>query len=220
MDKAKTKQMLRVLGVPRIAWAQFRRGEEISESSVSDLIEDGIGLPAFVKPNAEGSTFGCTLVEDFDALIPAIENALKYDETALVEKYIQGTEITVGILEDATQKDGVLELPVVEIVPKSKFYDYESKYASGGSEHIIPARLSDELKDKAQETAYRCHNLLGCRGMSRTDMIVDGENIYVLEVNTIPGMTPTSLLPDAAAHTGIPFSELLDRIIGSALIDG
>ena len=112
---------------------------------------------------------------------------------------------------------GCSTLPVVEIVPKSKFYDYESKYASGGSEHIIPARISNELTSKAQHYAVCSHLSLGCRGMSRTDMIIRGDRVYILEVNTIPGMTPTSLLPDAAAHAGIPFADLLDRLIAAAL---
>lgn len=171
--------------------------------------------PVFVKPNAEGSSFGGAKVETPDALIPAIENALKYDDAVLIEEYLQGKEITVGIIEN--EAGAPMVSPVVEIVPKSKFYDYESKYASGGSEHIIPARLPDRMTQRAQTIALDCHTILGCRGMSRTDMIVDGEKIYVLEVNTIPGMTPTSLLPDAAAHAGIPFAELLDRIIASAL---
>ena len=108
-------------------------------------------------------------------------------------------------------------LPVVEIVPKSAFYDYESKYGQDGSEHIIPARLPDALLCYAQDIARQCHTLLGCRGMSRTDMIVADNKLYVLEVNTIPGMTPTSLLPQAAEAAGISFPALLDRLIASAL---
>lgn len=218
MDKFRTKRLLKQYDVPVIDDLLFQRTEMLSAEYVAGSISARLGgFPVFVKPNAEGSTFGCSLVETPEELLPALENALKYDEMALVEKYIRGTEITVGILEDARQITGRLVLPVVEIVPKAKFYDYESKYASGGSEHIIPARISAELTEKVKVIAEGCHYLLGCRGMSRTDMIVVGDEIFVLEVNTIPGMTPTSLLPDAAAHAGIPFAELLDRIIASAL---
>jgi D-alanine-D-alanine ligase len=110
-----------------------------------------------------------------------------------------------------------MALPVIEIVPKGEYYDYESKYAAGGSEHIIPARVPEEILARAQEIALQCHALLGCRGVSRTDFIVAAGRLYVLEVNTIPGMTPTSLLPQAAEHAGISFSQLLDRLIRSAL---
>jgi D-alanine-D-alanine ligase len=168
-----------------------------------------------VKPNAEGSTVGCTLVEDASLLKAAIGKALKYDDDVLIEQYISGTEITVGVLEDADGK--ITCLPPVEIVPKGEFYDYESKYAEGGSEHVIPARIGDNLTSLALNYAARCHALLHCRGMSRTDMIASASGLYVLEVNTIPGMTPTSLLPQAAASVGISFSELLDRIINSAI---
>ena len=215
MNKDATKRLLKCNNIPVIPGIT---GTQQSDGMITNGIRIIIkGYPVFVKPNSEGSTFGCTLVETPEDLPAALEKALKYDNKALIEKYIQGKEITVGILEDSSQSELFTVLPIVEIVPKSKFYDYESKYSSGGSEHIIPARLSDELSKKATTLAKWCHNLLGCRGMSRTDMIVDGEKIYVLEVNTIPGMTPTSLLPDAAAHAGIPFAKLLDRIIASAL---
>jgi D-alanine-D-alanine ligase len=121
----------------------------------------------------------------------------------------------VGILGNAGAS--LEALPVVEIVPRGEYYDYESKYADGGSEHIIPAGLSAAMSRRAQEIALSCHELLGCRCMSRTDLIASGDDLFVLEVNTIPGMTPTSLLPQAAAHAGISFTSLLDRIIADAL---
>ena len=215
MDKAKTKQLLRNLGIPCINGEVVERGKFDFDELQKTLALHHEGYRFFVKPNSEGSTFGCSLVETPDALRAAIETAFQYDDKILIERYITGTEITVGILED---RNGDLEvLPIVEIVPKSKFYDYESKYAHGGSDHIIPARLYEYMEQKAQRLAKRCHEILGCRGMSRTDMIVGVDELFVLEVNTIPGMTPTSLLPDAAAHAGIPFAELLDRIIASAL---
>ena len=219
MNKFMTKRVLGNSGIPSIHGVIVRRENMRADSKPIDFWRTIYGgaddYPVFVKPNAEGSSFGVMKVDSPDELISAIENALKYDDAALIERYIHGKEITVGVIENEAGQPMVS--PVVEIVPKSKFYDYESKYASGGSEHIIPARLPDRMIKKAQTIASDCHTILGCRGMSRTDMIVRDEHIFVLEVNTIPGMTPTSLLPDAAAHAGIPFAELLDRIIASAL---
>ena len=215
MNKAKTKQLLRNLGVPCISGEVVERGKFDFDELQKTLALHHKGYRFFVKPNSEGSTFGCSLVETPDALRAAIETAFQYDDQILIERYMAGQEITVGILEDANGDSEVL--PIVEIVPKSKFYDYESKYAHGGSDHIIPARLPNDIAEKVRRLAKRSHEFLGCRGMSRTDIIVIHDEMYVLEVNTIPGMTPTSLMPDAAAHAGIPFAELLDRIIASAL---
>ena len=219
MDKTMTKRLFGAAGIPVIDGIAVGQdalaATETFEREVGRPVADRLGYPVFVKPNAEGSTFGCTLVESPAALQAAVRHALTYDRTALIETYVRGTEITVGVLGNAGEN--LQALPVVEIVPKATYYDYESKYAEGGSEHIIPARLSEERLLQAQEIARRCHTLLGCRGMSRTDMIATDTRLFVLEVNTIPGMTPTSLLPQAAAHAGIAFPELLDRLIESAL---
>lgn len=217
MDKSMSKRLFAASGVPVIDGVTVSRGAwrcGAQERICTEVLEV-VSCPAFVKPNSEGSTFGCSLVTDASTLAASIERALEFDDLALIERYIHGTEITVGVLEEL---DGSLKaLPVIEIVPKSTFYDYESKYAAGGSDHIIPARIGAQQTSLAQVYAMQCHALLGCRGMSRTDMIVSDNSLYVLEVNTIPGMTPTSLLPQAAAFAGIPFSGLLDRIIDSAL---
>ncbi len=217
MDKAMSKRLFRSAGIPVIDEVQVRRGEEQEAAGLLARVETTLGFPVFVKPNAEGSTFGCAKVETPEELLPAVANALTYDPVVLVERYVRGMEITVGVLGNA--HGDLLPLPIIEIVPKSAYYDYESKYASGGSEHILPARLSDSLTQQAQQIAVDCHTLLGCRGMSRTDMLVTGETLAVLEVNTIPGMTPTSLLPQAAAHAGISFPQLLDRLLADALED-
>lgn len=218
MDKTMAKRLFLASGIPVIEAVVASQPQADTPEAFAEItarIDASVGYPVFVKPNAEGSTFGCTLVESRDGLRAAVWNALKYDSKALIERYIRGIEITVGVLETEA---GVPEaLPVIEIVPKSAYYDYESKYAPGGSEHIIPARISKSLQERAQSIAVRCHTLLGCRGMSRTDLIVSEAELYVLEVNTIPGMTPTSLLPQAAAHAGITFPELLDRLIRAAL---
>jgi D-alanine-D-alanine ligase len=215
MDKRMAKRLFRGAGVPVIEDIEVIRGSVPDEQSLMSEASRRLGFPVFVKPNAEGSTFGCSLVERPEELSAAVERALAFDSPVLIERYVRGVEITVGVLENG---GGSLQaLPVIEIVPRAAFYDYESKYAEGGSEHIIPARLPDAQTQRAQELALECHALLGCRGMSRTDMIVDDRGIVILEVNTIPGMTPTSLLPQAAAAAGIPFPELLHRIIVCAL---
>lgn len=214
MDKAMSKRLFRSAGLPVVEDVIVPRGMDMA-GLPEFLVQRLGGYPVFVKPNAEGSTFGCTLVNHESELKNAVQNALKYDSLAIIEKYVQGMEITAGILGNC--EDDLTVLPLIEIVPKSQFYDYESKYADGGSDHIIPARLPQELTERAQDFARQCHLLLGCRGMSRTDLMVKNDTLFILETNTIPGMTPTSLLPQAAAEAGITFPELLDRLIQSAL---
>ena len=218
MDKAMSKQLFRGAGIPVAPEIMLRRDQNVSNDTLITRIDNELGgFPVFVKPNAEGSTVGGTMAHDASGLSEAAANAFRYDMVILIEKYLRGMESTVGVLGNT---GGALQaLPVVEIVPKSAFYDYESKYAAGGSDHVIPARLTDALTEEVQQLALRCHALLGCRGMSRTDFIITPDGPFVLEVNTIPGMTPTSLLPDAAAHAGITFPDLLDLLIASALAD-
>jgi D-alanine-D-alanine ligase len=216
MDKSMAKRLFRSAGIPIIADLMVTAAGRPSDEELIARIHATLGgFPVFVKPNAEGSTFGGSLVREAEQLGAAVDHALRYDRAALIETYVRGREITVGVLGNAGE---TLEaLPVVEIVPRGEYYDHDSKYAPGGSEHVIPARIGAEQTQRAREIAMQCHNLLGCRGVSRTDMIVTDAGLNVLEVNTIPGMTPTSLLPDAAAHAGIPFAALLDRLIGYAL---
>ena len=218
MDKAMSKQLFRANGLPMIPDVQVDRGNMPGAAELIRHVHGTLGdLPVFVKPNAEGSTFGCALVRKEEELSEAVRRALSYDEKALIERYVRGVEITVGVLERPGDAGDVQPLAPIEIVPKSEYYDYESKYATGGSDHIIPARLPAPILATAQELAVRCHRILGCRGMSRTDIIVAGDRLFILEVNTIPGMTPTSLLPQAAEHAGIAFPALLDRLISCAV---
>jgi D-alanine-D-alanine ligase len=219
MNKSVSKQLFAAAGIPVITGVTVTSNDADQHGlpAMAQRIIAEAGPDVFVKPNAEGSTFGCTLVQNADTnpekLQQALAHALTFDSTVLAERYTRGVEITAGVLEDETGTPQAL--PLVEIVPKSQYYDYESKYAAGGSEHVIPARLTAEQTRTAQEQALKCHHLLGCSGMSRTDMIVTNDMAYVLEVNTIPGMTPTSLLPHAADTAGIPFTDMLDRIVAS-----
>lgn len=211
MNKAMTKRILKMEGIPTPDEIVCIRGSD--PSSVPSKVDDMFGYPVIVKPNAQGSTVGCACVKSGERLIKAIKEAWEYDQTALVEKYISGVEITVGLLGNENPQP----LPIIEIQSAKGFYDYEAKYTPGGSSHIIPARISSHAAELAKEYAVRTHQLIGCRGVSRVDMIVSDDNPIVLEINTIPGMTPLSLLPDAARSAGIDFSDLLERILCMAL---
>lgn len=213
MDKSMTKKVLAADGIPVPESVDFTvvRGKW-DEQRIADAVAR-IGFPVIVKPSRQGSTIGMTKVNAADGLNDAIKEAAAYDEQIIVERFIEGTELTVGVLGN----DDPQVLPVIEIVPKGGFYDYEAKYAPGGSEHMIPARISATQTSEAQGIALKAFKSLGCRGMARVDIIAGATGMYVLEVNTIPGMTPTSLLPEAAKATGIGFSRLLDLMIGFAL---
>ncbi len=165
-------------------------------------------LPPFVvKPARQGSSIGLSIVETQKYLNEAIEYAFVFDERVIIEKYIPGREITVGILGDSA-------LPVVEIMPQKKFYDYEAKYKPGKSNYVVPAALSAQLTVQIQDTAFTAHKLLGCSAFSRVDMRLSPDNIpFVLEVNSIPGLTSTSLLPKAARAAGIDFAQLCINIL-------
>lgn len=213
MDKSMTKRVLKAEGIPVPGEITLQRGRAFDHCVVDQAIASSFGYPVIVKPNSQGSTIGCAIVNSGGELHQAIGEAFKYDSTILVEQFIRGIEITAGLLGNEEPE----VLPLIEIEAKGGFYDYEAKYAPGGSSHIIPARISQLAAERARDYAVRSHKALQCAGMSRVDLMVAGHQPYVLEVNTIPGMTPTSLLPDAAKAAGISFQELLDRLIGYAL---
>jgi len=209
MDKAMTKRVLTAGGIRMPADITLKGADDIRRSELRSIT-----LPLVIKPNTQGSTIGMTVVRDLDDLDAALEKAFDLDNTVILEQFVEGVEISVPVLGN-----DILEvLPAVEILPKSGFYDYEAKYTAGATEEICPARLSAAVSEEAARLAQLSHELLGCRGMSRTDMIVDSAGRpWVLEVNTIPGMTPYSLLPLSAKVAGYSFAGLLDRIIELAL---
>ncbi|MEN6372850.1 MAG: D-alanine--D-alanine ligase [Armatimonadota bacterium] len=213
MDKIMSKRVLMAAGVPAPVSVDFTRKAELENICLKDAVAP-LGYPVIVKPSRQGSTIGMRKVESENELESAVEEAFRYDSHVLIEQFICGTEITVGVLGNSDPE----VLPIIEIVPAKGFYDYEAKYTPGATEEIVPARIPGQTAEKARKLALASHKALGCRGMSRVDMIVkpDGE-IVVLEVNTIPGMTPTSLLPTAAKAAGIEFPGLLDRLIQLAL---
>jgi D-alanine-D-alanine ligase len=170
-------------------------------------------LPGVVKPARQGSSIGMSLPDDAAALEGALQEAFRFDSRVLVEERLRGTEITVGVIGNRELR----ALPVVEIVPKHAFFDYQAKYDPSLSEEICPARIPEATARAAQELACRSHRALDCRGLSRTDMILTAAGPVVLELNTMPGMTVNSLLPKAARAAGIPFGELLHRLVELAL---
>lgn len=172
-----------------------------------------IGCPLVVKPSSEGSSVGVSVVWREDEYGAAVEAAFSYDPEIIIEQYISGLEVQVGIL-------GERALGAIEIVPKDTFYSYKAKYETGGSEHFFPARVSRENYDRLLEAGLSAHRSLGCEGYSRVDFILSKDGVpYILEVNTLPGMTATSLLPEIARGVGISFPDLVEEILRLAAKD-
>jgi D-alanine-D-alanine ligase len=202
MDKDVTKRLLRDAQVPTLPWRVARAP---SFAYDADTVEDQVGFPCMVKPSRQGSSVGLTLVQEPDALDPAVREASKYDSEVMIERYARGRELTVGIL-------GEQAFPPVEIRPKKGIYDYESKYTAGMTEYLCPAPIEEEVTAQMQAYALRAFRVLKLRGYARVDFILSREQLWCLEANTLPGMTATSLLPKGAAAAGVDFPELCDRI--------
>lgn len=211
MDKVKSKIMYLTGDIPTAKFRQLEFGDDID---CAELV-DTFGIPCVVKPATEGSALGVEIVTAAEELPGAIERVFAIDKQALIEQFVEGTEVTAAVLGN----DDPEALPVIKIVPKKgEFYDFESKYAPGGSDHICPAPIPDDVTAKIQAYAKVAHKVLGCRGVSRSDFIIDAEGTpWILETNTIPGMTATSLLPDAARVAGMTFPELCTKLIEFAL---
>ncbi|MDK2821593.1 MAG: D-alanine-D-alanine ligase [Clostridia bacterium] len=215
MDKVATKRMLEQAGIPTpkfMSWSidEYSKNKE----KINSTILKHLGLPVVIKAPTQGSTIGISIVKERKDLTPAIENALKYDPYFMAEVFLPGPEITASILGN---KDPEV-LPLIEITSHTGFYDYEAKYTPGLSEHIIPPRLPKTIIDKINLLAKKTYNLLGCRGFARIDFIVaNKEKPQVIEINSVPGMTNTSLVPDAAKAAGLDFNLLIQKIIDLAL---
>ncbi len=209
LNKVVAKQMFGLAGIPTPSWGVLNRNSW-QQGEDGKLLADKVGYPMVVKPVREGSSFGMSILQEEGGLDAALSKAFVCDEDVLLEAYIHGVELTVGVLGN----NQLQFLPPIEIVPKNEFYDYESKYAPGGSQHIIPARVPDAVIDEVGKLAIAAHSALGCRGFSRVDLMLDSQlRPYVLEVNTLPGMTETSLLPDAARAIGWDYADLVEEII-------
>lgn len=209
MDKYRAKLLFEAVGVPTPRTVFF--GDEKAALKFCEEVEpDQIQFPIIVKPNAEGSTVGLTLAKNDAELRKGIKEAAACDPQILIEEFIPGRELTVAILGDQV-------LPVVEIVPKSGLYDYHAKYTVGASEYICPATLNTNVEIEIREFAQLAFEILGCSGYARVDFRLNPQNeLFCLEVNTLPGMTATSLVPKAAKAAGISFEQLLERIISLA----
>lgn len=207
LNKISSRRIFHENGIPVPKW------KACSRSSKPEALLKEFPFPFVVKPCNEGSSIGLSIVEAKEEAAPAIDMALSYDDQIIIEEYIPGEDITVGILDEEP-------LPVVHIKPKAKFYSFHAKYTQGMSEYIVPARFPKDIIEKAQALGVSAHGILGCRAFSRVDMLLDkrDNNVVVLEVNTIPGLTFSSLLPKAAAAVGIDFPQMCLRMVKSALV--
>jgi len=213
MDKARAGSVMAAAGLDVPEFDEFEVKEGVSADTVEQLIAK-YGLPLVIKPVREGSTIGLTIARDADAVASGLVLASKYDRRVLAQRFQEGTEITVGVL--ATPDLQVL--PTLEIVSDNPVYDYDAKYTAGKSHHIIPARIPEHLREEAQHDAGVAFQVLGCSGMARVDIIVDADGTpWILEVNTVPGLTALSLLPDAAKAAGITFTDLCKRLVDHAV---
>lgn len=211
MDKARAKIIFAAAGIRIARDVLIESGDDID----AKIVEWGSEFPCVVKPAQEGSSNGLTIAMDEAMLREGIDKAFACDTAVLVEQYIKGRELTVPVLGNHGAEAA---LPVIEIIPKNEFYDYESKYSEGGSIHVCPAELPDALTEEVQTAAIKAHRALGCSGYSRSDFLVSEDGLaYILETNTLPGMTPLSLFPDSARAVGISYGELLERFIELAL---
>ena len=221
MDKDLSKQLFRAAGVPTAGWTMAPKpgletgdwGLGANGGSFAEYVERELGLPVVVKPSKQGSTVGLSVVKKIADLDAAVEEAFKYDDEVMVEQFIPGRELTVGILGDDA-------LPVGEIIPVHEIYDYECKYTAGMAKEIFPADLTEQETRTVQDLARRAFHALKLRGYARIDFRMSPDGVfYCLEANTLPGMTALSLIPQAAAAAGMSFPELCERIVQLAVHD-
>ena len=203
MDKHISKLLAEDIGIATPRWKRIRKGKFIYKNEFD--------YPFVVKPNSEGSTIGLTIVHNENDYDSAVEEAFKYDDEILIEEFISGKEITVSIVGEDV-------LPIIEIRPEHGLYDYECKYTKGLTEYICPAELNKDLTKRIKQTAFEVYKLLKCRHYGRVDLRLDNNNQHwFLELNTLPGMTDTSLVPKAAKAAGISFEQLIGNIIKQSL---
>lgn len=205
-NKQACKLYLNEYGIPMTGGLLLRRGQKYDAESIVKQT----GLPCFVKPNASGSSFGVTKVKETAGFDVALEHAFAEGNEVLVESFMKGTEVACGVVRTKQKK---IIMPVTEIVPKKEFFDYEAKYTDGLSDEITPARMPEEITARIQELSSEIYDILGCRGIVRVDFIVTDDGPQFLEINTIPGMTPESIIPRQAAVFGISQTDLYSMVI-------
>ena len=216
MNKVMTKRVLATIDVPIPDYLSVNPEDDLHPQC--EEAAERLGFPVVIKPTSEGSSIGVSIIRELSELKRVARKTQHEFGEIFFEQYIQGTEVTVGLL--GTKRD-LRALPVLELVPKREFYDYEAKYTEGMTEFILPARLSDHLTERVQEIALNTHNALGCWSVSRVDMMVSADGgAYAIELNTLPGMTELSDLPAQADEAGISYEELVLKILASALKRG
>jgi D-alanine-D-alanine ligase len=208
-NKRDMLSVLKPYGIKTATSFYLDKGDVINE----DEIIKTVGLPMFVKPNKSGSSFGISKVKSKEELLPAIENAYKEDNEIIIESFLDGTEVSVGVIN---YKGETTVLPITEIVSENDFFDYEAKYL-GKSQEITPARISDEIRLKVEAVSKKAYEVLKMKGFSRSEFIIVNGEPFMLEMNTIPGMTTESILPQQAKEAGISLTELFDNAIVLAL---
>ena len=216
MNKILTKQVLEVMGLPTAAFSVIRKERLEAEGvrAIAKELTDKIGLPMVLKAPCEGSSIGVSIVRDEKELLRAIPEIFNYDDRLLAEEFLTGTEITLPILGNKE----LMVLPDIEITSEREFYDYTAKYTQGMCNHIIPARISQEARERVRQIGKEAYSVLNCRGLARIDFIVDEKKgPVIIEVNTLPGMTEMSLFPDSARAMGISFPELCHHILSLSL---
>lgn len=205
MDKMRTKMLWKAFGLP-VAEMEIVTKNNVAELNPAEVVEK-LGLPLMVKPSLEGSSVGLTKVKAVEDLKSAVDFALKFDETVLIEEWLAGDELTIPVLDNEV-------LPAVRIVPEGEFYDYEAKYISDNTQYFCPAGLSKEREQELNQLVKRAYDVVGCRGWSRIDVMTDSKGQFrLVEVNTNPGMTSHSLFPKSAAVVGYSFEQLVVRIL-------
>lgn len=205
-NKQACKLFLKEYGITMANAILLRKENKIDPAEISKQI----GMPCFVKPNDSGSSFGVSKVKQEKELLPAIETAFKESNAVLIESFIDGREVACGVLKT---KNRTIVLPLIEIISKNEYFDYEAKYTRGRSDEITPADLPVPITKKIQAISEYVYDILGCKGIVRVDFIVTGETPYFIEINTIPGMTKESLVPKEAAAAGIPLEEFYSMAV-------
>ncbi len=217
MNKTQARDLVSGLGIKVPNGLLLHKRNLPPQDELEDRIEKEIGFPCIVKPNASGSSIGISLVRSRAALAEALDSSLREDASVLIEQYIEGREITCGVLGNASIGGELTALPPVEIIPDGDFFDYRAKYDSALTKEICPAPLEPELTEEAKRCAMKIHERMGCDGLSRSDFILQGPTLYYLETNTIPGLTEQSLCPKEAVAAGMTFSDFLGKQIELAL---
>lgn len=209
-NKYASKLFLRNFDILTPESVLYRAGEDINENEIAEKA----GLPCFIKPNNGGSSFGTTKVLKPEDIRPAIHESLKEDKEVIIESFVKGTELSCGLLK-TRKKDYIL--PVCEIVPKNEFFDFEAKYTAGMADEIVPARVDKEIQLKCQEISAEIYDLVGCKGLVRMDFILKGNQLFFLELNTVPGMSKESIVPKMIRAAGYTETEIIKSMIDEGI---